>query len=91
MTFNIVQPVYAEDDTDPPVIIGMTDRDVEYGSVLDVQDGVSATDNVDGTVNVTADPATIDTTVEGPVTVVYSATDAANSRHLHARLVYSTL
>ena len=87
MTFNIVQPVYAEDDTDPPVIIGMTDRDVEYGSVLDVQDGVSATDNVDGTVNVTADPATIDTTVEGPVTVVYSATDAAGNTATESAII----
>jgi len=66
-------------DTTPPVIYGVMDRNVVKDTTVDVLSGVTATDDVDGAVTVTASPSTIDTSTLGTTTVTYTATDTAGN------------
>ncbi|SDZ37987.1 HYR domain-containing protein, partial [Proteiniborus ethanoligenes] len=66
-------------DTTPPVISGVSDKSVLKDSTVDVLAGVTAMDNVDGPVAVTANPSAIDTSKVGTTVVTYTATDAAGN------------
>ena len=67
------------DDTTAPVITAPSSLTLEIHADFDPLDGVSATDDVDGTVAVTVKSSDLDVDMAGSYTVVYEATDAAGN------------
>ena len=74
-------------DVTPPVITlnGANMMDVMLGDTF-TDPGATATDNVDGTVNVSVS-GTVDTSKVGPYTLTYSATDGAGNTATKTRIV----
>lgn len=75
-------------DTVAPVITlnGEAEVTVELGAEY-VDAGATATDNVDGDVEVTVDSSAVNTSVEGTYAVTYTATDAAGNQAIATRTV----
>lgn len=69
-----------EPDTVPPQLLGVKDITVLMGETVSYRDGVSAVDDVDGTVPFQVDAAEVDLAVPGVYQVVYSAKDAAGNQ-----------
>ena len=69
-----------ETDTTPPVITltGANPLALTVGDTY-TEAGATATDDVDGTVTVTASATSVDTSVAGTQNIIYSATDAAGN------------
>ena len=67
----------AVSDTEMPIISGVSDKAVTQGDQINLLDGVSATDNVDGNVQVTV--SQIDTNQVGAQQVTYTATDSSGN------------
>ena len=63
-------------DMDSPVITGMRNIEMRLGTDLDLLDGVTATDEVDGTTTVAVDIADTTALALGEYTVTYTSTDA---------------
>ncbi len=63
-------------DTEPPVITGVTDRTVYIGDTVQYKENITATDNRDGEVEVSADIRGVNPNEEGTYTVTYTATDS---------------
>lgn len=68
-----------EEDTEAPRLLGVKDITVLMGEAVSYRDGVSAVDDVDGTVSFQVDAAAVDLAVPGVYQVVYSAKDAAGN------------
>lgn len=73
------------EDTEPPVITGVTDRHFNIGDNISYLKGVVATDNMDDTVEINVDNSHIVTDAQGNVLegnypVIYSATDRAGNK-----------
>ncbi len=66
-------------DTVAPVIMGVKDKTFAIGDVVMYLQGVSATDDVDGTVDVTVDKSGVNINKAGTYTVKYTAKDAAGN------------
>lgn len=67
-------------DTEAPRLLGVKDITVALGGTISYRDGVSAVDDVDGTVPFQVDAGAVDLAVPGIYQVVYSAVDAAGNR-----------
>lgn len=67
-------------DTTPPQLLGTKDITVMAGGSVSYRDGVSAVDDVDGTVPFQVDAGAVDLSEPGEYRVVYSAEDAAGNR-----------
>ncbi|OZG63961.1 methyltransferase [Bifidobacterium hapali] len=76
-------------DAAAPVISGVADVYVVQKSTFDPLAGVSATDNVDGKVEVTVEPSSVDTSaaVGTVTTLTYTATDKAGNKATATRKV----
>ncbi|CAA6821182.1 MAG: Unknown protein [uncultured Sulfurovum sp.] len=75
-------------DTTKPVITILGDNPVTVNQGATYTDaGATATDNIDGTVNVISDVTAVNTAVVGDYTVRYTATDAANNTQTATRTV----
>lgn len=67
-------------DTNPPQLLGVKDITVTAGGTISYRDGVSALDDVDGTVPFQVDAGAVDLTTPGVYQVIYSARDAAGNQ-----------
>ncbi|HIU35641.1 MAG TPA: transglutaminase domain-containing protein [Candidatus Fimenecus excrementigallinarum] len=63
-------------DTTPPTISGAKDQTVRVNGSISYRDGVTATDDTDGTVALQVDSSAVDLTKPGAYKVVYSASDS---------------
>ncbi len=63
-------------DEEPPVISGARNRTVVIGESVSYKQGVTATDNRDGTVSVKVDTSAVDPTKTGSYEVIYTAVDS---------------
>ncbi len=72
----------AEDvpDTVGPQLLGVQDLTVAMGGTVSYRDGVSAVDDVDGSVPFQVDAEAVDLSVPGEYPVIYSAQDGAGNR-----------
>ena len=66
-------------DTIPPIINGVVNQTVHLGDSVSYRNGVSASDNVDGMVEVIIDSTAVNVHREGNYTVTYSATDSSGN------------
>lgn len=68
-------------DTEAPVIHGLKNTTIEYGSDFDVFEGITVTDNSDAQDQITleANPTSVDTTVSGLTIITYTATDTSGN------------
>lgn len=66
-------------DTVAPVITGVKDRTFAIGDVVMYMQGISATDDVDGAVDVTVDKSGVNVNKAGSYKVKYTAVDAAGN------------
>ncbi len=69
-----------EPDTTPPRLLGVKDITVVIGETVSYREGVSAVDDVDGTVPFQVDAGAVDLAAPGVYEVVYSARDAAGNQ-----------
>ncbi len=67
-------------DVTPPVITGAYDRNVAVGDTFSYRNGVSASDDVDGAVEVSVDATAVDLNALGSYPVIYSAVDSSGNR-----------
>lgn len=77
---SVTRTVHVTDQEAPVITVSNSDVTVEVGAPFsenDVLAGVSAADNVDGSVTVAADVSQVNSAQIGDYTVTYSATDAA--------------
>ncbi|MFW5894564.1 MAG: carbohydrate binding domain-containing protein [Bacillota bacterium] len=76
------------DDIDP-VITGADDATIELGTDFDPLEGVSVTDNVDGTIELTNNHVTgeVDTDTEDDYTLTYTVSDEAGNEITHTRVI----
>ena len=73
-------PLPPPPDTTPPVFSGVDDTTIDRGEAFDPLEGVSATDNVDGSVTSSImTTGAVDVSLPGAYTVTYSVTDAARN------------
>lgn len=69
--------VSVKEDIDPPVITGAADRQVVIGDTVSYKEGVTVTDNKDGSnVVLNVDISAVNSTVAGRYPVTFSATDS---------------
>lgn len=84
---NVTRPVVQLRDTIAPVISVEPLEDViEVGSTYDINKGVSATDNIDSTVEIVIS-GTVDGNVAGIYTITYTATDSSGNNAIATRTV----
>lgn len=78
----------APKDTTDPVISGVDDTSIDYGSTFDPMAGVTATDDVDGSLtgSITV-TGTVDTSKAGTYTLTYTVTDKAGNTATATRTV----
>jgi len=67
-------------DGEPPVIEGAVDLTVEQGGTIAYREGVTATDNIDGSLPLTVDSSAVDLNTPGTYQVTYIAVDANGNR-----------
>ena len=67
-------------DLEPPVISGVTDKQVTVGDTISYRSGVTAWDEKDGQVQVTVDSSGVNLNAAGSYTVTYIAEDKAGNR-----------
>ena len=81
-------PLPPPPDTTPPVFSGVDDTTIDRGEAFDPLEGVSATDNVDGSVTSSImTTGAVDVSLPGAYTVTYSVTDAARNTATAERVV----
>ena len=68
------------DDREAPVISGVADAVLQVGEPFDPLEGVSVQDNVTTDVSVVCEPAVVDTSQQGTLTLTYTACDEAGNR-----------
>ncbi len=75
-------------NSEPPVINGTDNTEIEWGTEFGLLDGVSATDDVDGdiTSSITTD-GTIDKFTPGEYTITYKVTDSDNQEATETRII----
>lgn len=66
-------------DTEPPVITGAADIEVDIGDTIAYKSGVTVTDNLDTNVELVIDNTAVDLKTPGTYPVTYTATDAAGN------------
>lgn len=66
-------------DTMPPVITGLSDKEVYVGETVSYKKGVSVSDNIDKDIALEIDASEVDLDTAGEYQVVYSAKDAAGN------------
>ncbi len=71
--------VTVEKDTEPPVITGAADIEIDIGDTIAYKSGVTVTDNLDTNVELTIDNTAVDVKTPGTYPVTYTATDAAGN------------
>ncbi len=80
------------EDTTPPVISGVRSIYANIGDNISYKSGVSAFDNLDGSVNIRVDASGVNTKKSGVYQVVYTATDkAGNTASVKARVVIGSV
>lgn len=68
-------------DTTPPTINGLTElKEYVVGDEINLLQGVTAVDEIDGEITVTVNPETIDSTKSGSYVVTYTAIDKSNNK-----------
>lgn len=67
------------DDTEAPVISGVTDKQIEVGASISYKKDVTVTDNVDPDPELTIDNSQVDLNTAGRYPVTYTATDFAGN------------
>lgn len=67
-------------DTVAPVIEGTKDITINLGDSVSYRKGVTATDDVDGEVEILVDNSKVDCNTPGTYTVIYSAVDSAGNK-----------
>lgn len=75
----IVQQLFLEKDTTPPVISGLEDRTVYIGDGVAYKKNITVTDNADDKPKLEIDTSGVDLNTVGDYTVVYVATDYAGN------------
>ena len=73
-------------DTQAPVLYGIADTTIEYGSEFDPMTGVTASDNVIDDVDITVD-GSVDTLAPGDYEITYKATDSSGNETSTTALV----
>ena len=67
-------------DAKPPVIDGVTDREITVGDTISYKQGVTVTDDTDPSPKLDVDASQVDLNSPGTYTVTYTATDAAGNQ-----------
>ena len=67
-------------DSVPPVIEGVTDREVTVGDTISYKQGVTVTDDTDPSPKLDVDASQVDLNTPGTYTVTYTATDASGNQ-----------
>lgn len=71
--------IVVADDTEAPVITGVTDKQIEVGASISYKKDVTVTDNVDPEPELTIDNSQVDLNKPGQYPVTYTATDFAGN------------
>ena len=66
------------EDTEKPVITGVSNKEITVGDTIDLSSGITATDNIDGNLQVTID-GTVDNTKAGEYSIKVIATDKSGN------------
>ena len=67
-------------DSIPPVIEGITDREITAGDTISYKQGVKVTDDTDPAPKLDVDASQVDLNTPGTYTVTYTATDASGNQ-----------
>ncbi len=67
-------------DSVPPVIEGVTDREITAGDTISYKQGVKVTDDTDPSPKLDVDASQVDLNTPGTYTVTYTATDASGNQ-----------
>lgn len=67
-------------DTEPPELVGVSDREFYVGETISYLDGITAKDSVDGICEVYVDNHAVETNVPGSYEVTYRSSDTAGNQ-----------